>query len=90
MKRFLRPAIIILISLSLALASAAATFIALQPSVGNHISAAAFFLQTTPTPEQVDRSEVGSTDGIVVMGFVLAAIVLLPILLRRRAWSQLL
>jgi NADH:ubiquinone oxidoreductase subunit K len=90
MKRFLRPAIIILISLSLALTSAAATFIALQPNTGNHLSAAAFFLQTTPTPDQVDRSEVGSTDGIVVMGFVLAAIVLLPILLRRKAWSQLL
>jgi hypothetical protein len=88
MKRFIRPAILLLISLSLALLSAAATHVVLLPGAGNNFSAAAFFLQTTPTPVQVDRSEVGSTDGIVVMGFVLVAIVILPILIRRRAWSH--
>jgi|WetSurMetagenome_2_1015567.scaffolds.fasta_scaffold927055_2 hypothetical protein len=88
MKRFIRPAIVVLISLALALTSAAATRLFLLPGTGNNLSAAAFFLQTTPTPEQVDRSEIGSTDGIVVMGFLLAVIVLVPILLRRKAWSQ--
>jgi len=87
MKRLIRSAIIILISLTLALTSVAVTHFVL-PGAGNNLAAAAFFLQTTPTPEQVDRSEVGSTDGIVVMGFVIAAIVLLPILLRRKAWFQ--
>ena len=87
MKRFIRPAIIVLVSLALAAMSAAATRVIL-PSTGDNLSAAAFFFQTTPTPEQVDRSEVGSTDGIVVMGFVIAVIVILPILLRREAWSQ--
>ncbi|MFT3893078.1 MAG: hypothetical protein QM730_15725 [Anaerolineales bacterium] len=87
MKRLIRPAIIVLVSLALALMSAAATRVIL-PSAGDNLSAAAFFFQTTPTPEQVDRSEVGSTDGIVVMGFVIAVIVILPILLRRKAWSQ--
>ena len=87
MKRIIRPAIFILVSLSLALISAAATY-RILPNAGDHLSSAAFFFQTTPTPEAVDRSEVGSTDGIVVMGFVIVAIVILPILLRRKAWSQ--
>lgn len=87
MKRFLRSVIIILISLALALMSAAATHISL-PGSPNNLAAAALFFQTTPTPEQVDRSEIGSTDGIVVMGFVIVAIVILPILLRRKTWSQ--
>jgi len=87
MKRLLRPAIIILLSIALALMSAALTQ-RIQPKEGSTLAAAALFLQTTPTPEQVDRSEIGSTDGIVVMGFVLVVIVILPILLRRKAWSQ--
>jgi hypothetical protein len=86
MKRLLRPAIIILLSIALALMSAALTQ-RIQPKEGSTLAAAAFFLQTTPTPEQVDRSEIGSTDGIVVMGFVLVVIVILPILLRRKAWA---
>jgi hypothetical protein len=86
MKRFIRPAIIILISLALALMSVAATRMML-PSAGTHLSAALFF-QTTPTPTPVDRSEVGSTDGIVVMGFIIVTIVLLPILIRKKAWSH--
>jgi hypothetical protein len=85
MKRFIRPAIIILVSLVLALMSAAATHMIL-PRSGDHLFAAALFFQTTPTPAQADRSEVGSTDGIVVMGFVIVTIVLLPILIRRKAW----
>lgn len=85
MKRLIRPAIILGVSLTLALLSAALTQ-AVQPGGYGNLSAAAFFLQTTPTPEQVDISEVGSTDGIVVMGFVIVAIVVLPILLRRKAW----
>ena len=85
MKRFIRPVIVIGVSLTLALCSAALTRI-VPPSGQGNLAVAAFFLQTTPTPEQVDRSEVGSTDGIVVMGFVLVAIAVLPILLRRKAW----
>jgi hypothetical protein len=38
----------------------------------------------TPTPPAVDRSEVGSTDGIAIMGFVLVIIVTLPVLFHRR------
>ena len=38
----------------------------------------------TPTPLAGDHSEVGSTDGIVIMGFVLVIIVTLPVLFQRR------
>ncbi len=85
MKKLIRPAIVIVIGLALAFSSAALTY-ATQPAGRDNLLPAAFFLQTTPTPEQVDRSEVGSTDGIAVMGFVIVAIVILPILLRRKAW----
>jgi hypothetical protein len=38
----------------------------------------------TPTQSGEDLSQVGSTDGIVVMGFVLVAIVTLPLLFHRK------
>jgi len=38
----------------------------------------------TPTPNGEDRSEVGSTDGIMIMGVVLVGIVTLPILFHKR------
>ena len=85
MKKFIRPVIVIGVSLTLALLSAALTHTVQSSGYGN-LSAAAFFLQTTPTPEQADLSEVGSTDCIAVMGFAITAIVILPILLRRKAW----
>jgi len=87
MKKFIRPALVIGISLILALFSAALTH-TIQPTGHGNLSAAAFFLQPTTTPEPVDVSEVGSTDGIVIMGFLIALIVIVPILLRRKAWIQ--
>lgn len=39
---------------------------------------------TTPTPPAENVSEVGSTDGIVIMGFVLAIVVIVPLLFRRK------
>jgi hypothetical protein len=47
------------------------------------------FFQTTSTPRpQADKSEVGSTDGITIMSFVIAALVIAPIYLQRRHWSN--
>jgi hypothetical protein len=54
-----------------------------QPGIDNR---AAFFLQTTATPQPADQSEIGSTDGIVVMGLIIVLIVSIPILARRRQW----
>ncbi len=57
-----------------------------QPVIGaQHASAASISMQvTTPTPSVEDKSEIGSTDGIFVMGIMLVAITSLPILLRHK------
>lgn len=86
MKRLLRPAILLSISLLIALFSMAVTYTAKYPDSALSTTAA-YFLQATPTPPgEVDRTEVGSTDGIVVMGGVIVLIVLVPILIRRKSW----
>lgn len=84
----LRPLIILTISLLIALSCAAATQIA--GTFGpNNTTTASLLLQTSPTPPvEEDRSEVGSTDGIVVMGGVIVLIVLVPILLQYKSWTQ--
>ena len=46
-------------------------------------------MQITPTPLiEEDNSEVGSTDEIAIMGGVIAVIVLVPLLLQRKAWMK--
>ena len=87
MKKLIRPMVVIVLSLMLALMIAGLTHIA-PPTAGQGSLSAAFFLQTTATPEPTDLSEVGSTDGIAVMGFMIVVIVVLPILLRRNAWTD--
>jgi membrane protein YdbS with pleckstrin-like domain len=49
---------------------------------------AAFFLPSTSTPQPKDMSEIGSTDGIVIMGILIALIVIIPILWRRKTWME--
>jgi hypothetical protein len=53
-----------------------------RPTVSaKNLGAASLSMQiTTPTPPVGDRSEVGSTDGIVIMGFVLVIVVTVPLL----------
>ena len=85
MKRLIPPLITIGLSVVLALLSAALTYS--SPSQAQKaFPNSAPFLQTTPTPPQEDRSEIGSTDEIVIMGGVIALIVIVPILLRRNSW----
>ena len=57
-----------------------------HPTVSaKNLSAASLSMQiTTPTPPTENVSEVGSTDGIVIMGFVLVIVVTLPVLLHRK------
>jgi uncharacterized phage infection (PIP) family protein YhgE len=57
-----------------------------QQAAPNHnLSAAALSQQiATPTPSTENISEVGSTDGIVIMGVVLVFVVTLPILFRKK------
>jgi hypothetical protein len=53
-----------------------------NPTVSTkNLSAASLSMQiNTPIPPAKDVSEVGSTDGIVIMGFVLVIVVILPLL----------
>ena len=52
------------------------------------LGAAALYFQETPTSEGEGVSEIGSTDGIVLMGIIIVLIVVVPILLRRKSWSD--
>lgn len=85
MKRSTPPLISIGLSLVLALFSAALTYSAPSHAQMN-FPAGSFFLQATPTPQQEDVSEIGSTDGIIIMGGVIALIIVMPILLLRKSW----
>ncbi|HSL30319.1 MAG TPA: hypothetical protein VK900_14055 [Anaerolineales bacterium] len=87
MRRLLRPIITIGLGLVLALFSAALSYPA-SPSTPASLGSADSFLQTTPTAQPQDLSEIGPTDGILVMGFVIALIILVPILLQRKSWME--
>ena len=85
--RLVRPFLTIGFSLLLALFSAALTYSA-PPAMQGHLAAAASFLQPTATPKPQGLSQIGSTDGIVVMGFVIVLIIVIPILLQRKSWME--
>jgi hypothetical protein len=87
MKKLVRPALITGLSLILALFSAAISYSALASPLPN-LSGATVSFQTTPTPPVQDKSEIGSTDQIIIMGGVIALIILAPIFINRRAWRQ--
>ena len=88
MRKFIRPFIILFFSLILALACTGFTYTTGLSGFTNQTGAALFF-QTTSTPQiEEDKSVVGSTDGIVIMGGVITLIVLVPILARRKAWMK--
>lgn len=87
MRKFMRPIITTGLGLVLALFSAALVDSA-PPAIQGNLAAAALFLQPTTTPQPQDLSEIGSTDGIIAMGFVIALIIIIPILLRRKSWLE--
>jgi len=83
-----RPLIILGISIILVLFSTGISYTTKLSGLNTNTGASLFF-QTTPTPlVEVDRSVVGSTDGIVLMGGVIVLIVLIPILIQRKYWSE--
>ena len=87
MRKLLRPIITTGLGIVLALFSAALTFSAPRSTQAN-LGSAAFFIQATTTPQPEDLSIVGSTDGIIARGFVIALIILIPILLQRKSWME--
>ena len=88
--KFIRLAIILVPVFFLVLACTSIAFSAKAPTLNNTLTGSFVAqAQETPTPPITeDNSEVGSTDGIIIMGGVIAVIVLLPILLHRNAWVQ--
>ncbi len=87
MKKLVRPAIMIVLSLALALFGAALSYKA-QASPLPNLSGATLLFQTTPTPQAQDNSKAGSTDQIIIMGGVIVLIIFAPIFFNRRAWRQ--
>ena len=70
---------IILIFASFVLMLVAATI--MQPAISTQsLSASAFYAQITPTPITGDASVIGSTDGILLMGFVIMLIIIVPVM----------
>jgi hypothetical protein len=56
---------------------------------GDQLGAAALHAQVTPTPPiEKDRSEIGSTDGIIFMAIIIMMIIFVPILIQRKSWSE--
>ena len=90
MKKYIRPITIFIISLLLALTVVAFSGTSSNRSSGlAKYSNSAFFFQITSTPEPVeDRSEIGSTDGLIMMSFIIVIIIVIPIFLKRNNWSQ--
>jgi len=86
MKRFTRPFIIPFLSLFMVLFSVA--FNRSNHLQASNTGAAMFFKTTTQSHQQVDKSEVGSTDGITIMSFVIVALIVAPIYLQRRHWAR--
>ncbi|HKI52628.1 MAG TPA: hypothetical protein VJ987_00780 [Anaerolineales bacterium] len=88
MKKLIRPAIIFVLTIFLALSCTMIAF-STKPPIPKDSTGAALFMQITPTPLiEEDNSEVGSTDEIAIMGGVIAVIVLVPLLLQRKAWMK--
>jgi hypothetical protein len=90
MKRLIRPFTILMVSLLLILISAAFSKSISGQSFkfANRTGAVLFFQTTNTPPPKQDRSEIGSTDGITILSFVIVTIIVLPIMLKRKDWSQ--
>jgi hypothetical protein len=90
MRNLARPATMLAASVLLAFFSAALarSISSYSPSLNADKSAALALQSATPTPQPEDNSEIGSTDGIVAMGFAVALIVIVPILLQRKQWTH--
>jgi hypothetical protein len=90
MKKMIPPITILIISLLLALAVVAFSGTSsTELSKFAKYSNSAFFFQITTTPQPVeDRSEIGSTDGLTLMSIIIVMIIVIPIFLKRKTWSQ--
>ena len=84
MKRLTPSLVTFVLSLILALFTAALTYSA-PSEARTSLTASDYFVQETPRPQAGDKSVSGSTDQIVIMGGVISAIIIVPILASRKA-----
>ena len=74
---------ITLLFIALMLALIAANFY--HPvSAAQNLGIPSSFLQATPTPAIDDTTVIGSTDGIMLMGVIISAIIIVPLLFRMK------
>ena len=57
-------------------------------SANGELNEPGYTVQLTATAQPPDISEIGSTDGIVVLGLLIGLIVITPILVQRKTWSK--
>ena len=90
MKRLLRPSTILIVSLLLILISTAFSQSISEQSfkLANTTGTVLFFQTTNTPPPKQDKSEIGSTDGITILSFVIVTIIVLPIVIKRKDWTQ--
>ena len=85
MKNYYSIGLITLLLITLIVALVATNFISADGITYNSATAGVMIAQqTTPTPLLINTSEIGSTDGILVMGVVIVLIVTLPLLFRKK------
>jgi hypothetical protein len=90
MDRLTRPALILSLILWIAfIAGSLSSFKPIQSVQISEPKTGALSFQATATPQlQEDKSEIGSTDEITVMSFIIAGIILIPIFLNRWNWPR--
>lgn len=81
----LRPVLLVALGLVMAVLSAVTS-----PMLGNNgnVAQGALLLQVTPTPTPIRLSEIGSTDGIVLMAIFIVLVVIVPVMVWRRSWAR--
>lgn len=82
--RILLPVLVLATFLAFAFALSQSTTGSAQGPL--HVPAGGHAPTPTPTPE--DRSQPGSTEGLVILSLAIIAIIMLPILLQRSLWSH--
>jgi beta-lactamase regulating signal transducer with metallopeptidase domain len=84
MKNYYSIGLITLLLILLIVGFIATNFISADALSSNPATAGMMAGQTTSTPLLINTSEIGSTDGIFVMGIVIVLIVILPLLFRKK------
>lgn len=84
MKNYYSIGLITLLLIMLIVGFIATNFISADALTSNPATAGMMMQQTTPTPLIINTSEIGSTDGIFVMGVVIVLIVILALLFRKK------